>query len=96
MCEEEALAVKYRLYRFREEWIVRKVDFDDIIYVKPEVSKVEFINFLIAYMRFVNPLLHEINFLAEENLLQLVFTNQLGRRRRVVIKFNQKYVVKDE
>lgn len=47
-------------------------------------------------MRFVNPLLHEINFHAEENILQLVFTNQLGKRRKVVIKFNQKYIVKDE
>ena len=75
---------------------MRNVEFDDIIYVKPEVSKVEFINFLIAYMKFVNPLLHELNFRAEENLLQLVFTNQLGKRRKVVIKFNPKYVVKDE
>ena len=47
-------------------------------------------------MKFVNPLLHELNFRAEENLLELVFTNQLGKRRKVVIKFNPKYVVKDE
>lgn len=56
----------------------------------------EFINFLIAYFRFIEPLLHELTFHPDENALELAFTNKLGTMRRIVIKFHPKYVVKDE
>lgn len=75
---------------------MRKIDYEDIIYVRPEISKVEFINFLIAYIKFIEPLLHELNFFAEENILQLVFTNKLKKIRKVAVKFHHRYVVKDE
>lgn len=63
--------------------------------MRPEISKVEFINFLIAYIKFIEPILHELNFFAEENILQLVFTNKLKKIRKVAIKFHHRYVVKD-
>jgi hypothetical protein len=67
-----------------------------LIYVRPEISKVEFINFLIGYVRFIDPLLHEIIFHADDNTLELAFTQKLGKSRRIAIKFHPKYVVKDE
>ena len=80
----------------KEEWIINKIEYEDIIYVRPEISKVEFINFLIAYIKFIEPVLHELNFYAEENILQLVFTNKLKKIRKIAIKFHHRYVVKDE
>jgi hypothetical protein len=41
-------------------------------------------------------LLHEIIFHADENTLELAFTQKLGKSRRIAIKFHPKYVVKDE
>lgn len=66
-----------------------------MVLVKSDVNKVEFINFLIGYVKYVEPLIHSINFYAEENILQFEFTNKMHAIRKVVVKFSQNYVVKD-
>ena len=73
-----------------------KLDYDDIIYVNEEISKVEFINFIIGYMKYIEPIINELHFHQQDNIIQLIFTNKVGKVRKTIIKFYEKYVVKDE
>ena len=62
-----------------------KLDYDDIIYVNEEISKVEFINFIIGYMKYIEPIINELHFHQQDNIIQLIFTNKVGKVRKTII-----------
>lgn len=63
--------------------------------MKEEITKAEFISFLIGYFKYIEPTLHTIKYIAEENALQIEYLNRVNQAKSVLMKFTGKYVVKD-
>jgi hypothetical protein len=70
--------------------------FTELILVEPEITKAEFISFLIGYFRHCEPTLQTILYLHEHNALKIEYVNKLNKIKTVLIRFAPGYVVKDE
>ena len=82
---------------FSEQLVLKdSIDFNDLIVVEKQVSKSQFISFLISYFRLLEPALRLVRYIEQHNALRIEYVNKSYRIKVVLIKFSQKYVVKDE
>jgi hypothetical protein len=95
LCQEKGGWVLLELSR-KGFWTRESGEYTDVILVRPEVGKVEFINFLIGYLRYVEPVLKCLRFHSADNALQFDFINKRKTPKSILIKFTPKYLIKDE
>ena len=72
------------------------MEYFDLVKVGREISKAEFISFLIGYFRCTEPTLRVVRYLAEFNCLRIEYVNRQNKIRTVMMQFGENYVIKDE
>lgn len=61
----------------------------------PTISKVELINFLIAYFKCMEPVIHGIVYDVKNHTLSLELVNKLGRHKMFTLLFYNHYALRD-
>lgn len=64
--------------------------------VYPPVGKLEFNNFLLAYVKCIEPVIKSIVYFCSENTLKITFLNKRRHEKVLSIVFYDEYIVKDE